>query len=134
MVGSLGLSPYVSHPEVDQVFEKMTGKVTKSMLTDLCDATNMGNFERAADVANGISAALASAKTIQVKDLLKVQRPADNAPRAYEWGYQATDVARDALGIAHDDPHGSAAFFEQLQLDPIAGMEESKARNLLRLF
>jgi hypothetical protein len=126
MVGSLGLSPYVSHPEIDQVFERVTGKITESMLTDLCDATNMGNFERAAEVANSVSAALASATTIQVRDLLKVRRPADNAPRAYEWGYQATDVARDALGIAHDDPHGAAAFFERFQLDPTAGIEESK--------
>jgi hypothetical protein len=127
MVGSLGLSPYVSHPEIDQVFERVTGKITESMLTDLCDATNMGNFERAAEVANSVSAALASATTIQVRDLLKVRRPADNAPRAYEWGYQATDVARDALGIAHDDPHGAAAFFERFQLDPTAGIEESKS-------
>ena len=126
MVGSLGLSPYVSHPEIDQVFEKVTGKITKSMLTDLCDATNVGNFERAADVANGISAALASAGTVQVKKLLEVQRPTDKTPRAYEWGYQATDVARSALGIPHEDPHGSAAFFERLQLDPSAGMEEGK--------
>jgi hypothetical protein len=126
MVGSLGLSPYVSHPEVDQVFEKVTGKITESMLTDLCDATNKGNFERAADVASGVSAALASAKTIQVKKLLEGKRPLDSAPRAYEWGYQATDVARSALGIAHDDPHGSASFFERLQLDPSALMEEAK--------
>jgi len=126
MVGSLGLSPYVSHPEIDRVFERVVGKITESMLTDLCDATNMGNFEQAAGVANGVSTALASAKTIQVKELLKKQRPVDSTPRAYEWGYQATDVARSALGIAHDDPRGSAAFFERFQFDPSAGMEEGK--------
>ena len=126
MVGALGISPYLSHPDVDQVFEKVTGKITETMLTDLCDATNMGSFERAADAANGISAALTVAKDIPVKKLLEAQRPTDNASRAYEWGYQATDVARSALGIAHDDPRGSAAFFDRLHFDPSAGIEESK--------
>ena len=118
---------------MDQVFEKVAGKITKSMLTDLCDATNMGNFERTADVANTVSAALATARTIQVKELLKVRRPVDSAPRAYEWGYQATDVARSALGIAHDDPRGSEAFFDRFQLDPGAGMVEGKGSEVAAL-
>jgi hypothetical protein len=126
MVGSLGLSPYVDHPEIDQVLEKTAGEVTETMLTDLCDATNMGNIERAADVAKRMSASLAGAKEIQAKKLLDAQKPADSKPRAYEWGYQATDVARSALGIADDDPSGSAAFFEGLRLDPTTGMEEGK--------
>ena len=118
---------------MDQVFEKVAGKITESMLTDLCDATNMGNFERTADVANTVSAALATARTIQVKELLKVRRPVDSAPRAYEWGYQATDVARSALGIAHDDPRGSEAFFDRFQLDPGAGMVEGKGSEVAAL-
>jgi hypothetical protein len=126
MVGALGISPYLSHPGVDEVLEKVTGRISETMLTDLCDATNMGNFERAADAAHGISTALTSAKDIAVNELSEAQRPTDNAPRAYEWGYQATDVARSALGIAHDDPRGSTAFFERLEFDPSAGIEEGK--------
>jgi hypothetical protein len=44
-------------------------------------------------------------------------------PDAYEWGYRATDAARAALGIAHDDPSGSKAFFERVQFDPNFGIE-----------
>ncbi len=127
MVGALGISPYLSHPDLDGVFEKIAGKISDSMLTDLCDATNMGNIERAADAADGISAALSSAKDIPAKELLEARRPADNAPRAYEWGYRATDVARSALGIAHDDPRGSLAFFDRLQFDPSAGIDDGKS-------
>lgn len=126
MVGALGISPYLSHPDVDEVLEKVTGKISETMLADLCDATNMGNLERAADAANGISASLAVAEDIAVNGLLAAQRPSDNAPRAYEWGYRATDVARSALGIAHNDPRGSIAFFEKLDFDPSAGIEEGK--------
>jgi hypothetical protein len=125
MIGSLGLSPYISHPEVDAAFDKVVGKITDSMLTDLCEATNMKNIDRAADVTNSISDVLAQAKPIQVRELLKVAKPPDNSPRAYDWGYNATDAARSALGIAHDDPSGSSAFFDRLKLDPSAGVEEA---------
>jgi hypothetical protein len=125
MIGSLGLSPYVSHPEVDAAFDKVVGKITDSMLTDLCEATNIKNIDKAADVTNGISDVLAQAKPIQVRELLKVAKPPDNSPRAYEWGYNATDAARSALGIAHDDPSGSSAFFDRLKFDPTVGAEET---------
>jgi hypothetical protein len=133
MIGSMGLSPYVNHPEVDGILESVAAKITESMLSDLCEATNIGNLDRAADVANGISNVLARAKPIQVQELVKVQRPSDNVPRAYEWGYQATDAARSALGIAHDDPSGSAAFFDRLKLDPSAEMEEDSEGTAISL-
>jgi len=126
MVGSLGVSPYLVHPEIDRVIEKTMGEITETMLTDLCDATNMGNFEQGADFAKQMSASLSDAKEIHAEKLLQSKKPLDSKPRAYEWGYQATDVARSALGIAHDDPSGSTAFFERLQLDPAAGIDEGK--------
>ena len=123
LIGSLGLSPYISHPEIDDAIAKIADKISNSMLTDLCDATNIGNFNRAAELTEGISQALAQAKPVRLHDLLKAPKPFDAAPRAYEWGYRATDAARSALGIAHDDPKGSTAFFERLQFDPSIGIE-----------
>jgi hypothetical protein len=131
LIGSLGSSPYLSHPEIDNVMEEIGGKISNSMLIDLCDATNVGNFNRAAKLADVISQALAEAKPARLDDLLKASKPADTSPRAYEWGYHATDAARSALGIAHDDPAGSAAFFERLQFDPSFGIEvSSEAANI----
>src|SRR5262249_10841594 len=118
LIGSLGLSPYVSYPEIDNALDEIAGKISNSMLIDLCDATNIANFNRAAQVTDSISRALAQSKLVHLHDLLEVPKPSDTTARAYEWGYRATESARAALGIAHDDPSGSKAFFERLQFDP----------------
>lgn len=123
LVGSMGLSPYVSHPDIDEVLEKIGGKISDSMLRDLCEATNIGSFYRAAELTEGIWQALAQSDPVHLRELLKVQRPVDATTKAYEWGYRATDAARSALGIAHDDPLGSKEFFERLQFDPNFGIE-----------
>ena len=123
LLGSMGLSPYVSHPELDEALDRIAGRISKTMLTDLCEATSIGNFGRAAELTDGISQALSQAKPIQLHDLLKAQRPFDTTRRAYEWGYRATDAARSALGIAHDDPSGAKAFFERLKFDPNTGIQ-----------
>lgn len=117
MIGSMGLSPYVSHPEIDAAFDKLIGKISEPMFTDLCEAANMKNIDRAADVTKDISNALSQTKPIDAHDLLKIAKPRDDSPRAYEWGYTATDVARSALGIPHDDPLGSAKFFKRLNFE-----------------
>src|SRR5262249_554208 len=45
LVGSIGLSPYVSHPAIDAALEKIAGKISDSMLMDLCEAANIGSFD-----------------------------------------------------------------------------------------
>jgi hypothetical protein len=123
LIGSLGLSPYVSYPEIDDVLNDIAGKISNSMLTDLCEATSIANFNRAAQITDSISRALALSTPVHLHDLLEVPKPSDTTARAYEWGYRATEYARTALGIAHDDPLGSRAFFERLQFDPNLGIE-----------
>jgi hypothetical protein len=131
LIGSMGLSPYVSHPEVDQVLDKISGKIPETMLTDLCEAVNTGNLDLAAGFTDEISQVLARAKPANMHDLLKAQRPIDTTPRAYEWGYSATDAARSTLGIAHDDPSGASAFFEKINFDPNAEIEDgAEAANM----
>src|SRR5262249_50669183 len=90
----------------------------ETMLKDLCEATNIGNFDRVASITEQVSRALSRTKPVSMQELLKVQKPADVTQAAYEWGYHAADVARAALGIQHEDPAGSIAFFEKLKLDP----------------
>jgi hypothetical protein len=124
MIGSMGLSPYVAHPELDKVLQGIADKISPSMLEDLCEATHLGSFDRAANLANRVSQVLSETKPIHAPDLFKAQRPLDFSPRAYEWGYKASDTARSALGIPHDDPRGSAVFFDRLSLDPNAGIED----------
>ena len=123
LIGSLGLSPYVDHPEIDKAMENISERISERMLADLCEATNIGSFNRTAEIAGTISQVLANAKKVEIGLLLKAHKPDDASTRAFEWGYHATDVARDALGIKHDDPSGAATFFERFQLDPTAGMD-----------
>jgi hypothetical protein len=131
LIGSLGASPYIEHPEIDAELEEIADKISVSMLTDLCQATNVGNFNRCAEFTEGISQALAKATSAQIDDLLEVPKPADKTARAYEWGYRATDAARAALGIADDDPSGANAFFELLNLDPTIGIQSETANSSL---
>jgi hypothetical protein len=118
LIGSMGLSPYVDHPEIDKELENIATKISESMLSDLCEATTIENFNRFAEITNGISDVLAQAKTMDVRKLLAAKKPFDSSERAYEWGYRSADAARNALGIAHDDPSCSAAFFDKLKIDP----------------
>jgi hypothetical protein len=131
LVGSLGLSPYTAHPEIEASLDKVAQQISDTMLADLCDAASMNNFARAAALADAISRVLAETKPIRVSDLLKEERPLDSTRKAYEWGYQATEAARNAFGIANDDPSGSKVFFERLGIDPTASiLGESDAANI----
>lgn len=123
LIGSMGLSPYISHPDIDVAMEGIASKISETMLADLCQATNLGTFNRAVDLTDNISKALALAKTVDMKELLAARKPPDTTARAYEWGYRATATARDAFKIAHDDPSGATAFFEKLHIDPTTGIE-----------
>jgi hypothetical protein len=110
----MGLSPYVEHPEIDKGLEIVGAQISDSMMVDLCEATNVGSFERAADATSVMSAAMERSEPLKLESLLKVRKPVDAERQAYEWGYSASDAARDSFGIAHDDPNGSNAFFERI--------------------
>jgi hypothetical protein len=114
LVGSLGLSPYVDHPDIDKGLEVVGSRISESMLVDLCEAANIGSFQRAADATSILSTEIEKSQPLRVEQLLKTGKPADGSRPAYEWGYSAGDVARRAFGIANDDPIGSATFFEKI--------------------
>jgi hypothetical protein len=114
----MGLSPYVAHPEIDTALEGISENIPNSVLLDLCDATTLTNFTRAAEFTERISEALDKSSNIEIGPILKAKRPDDNVRQAYEWGYHAASKARDALGIAHDNPQGRTEFFDKLGFDP----------------
>ena len=120
LIGSLGLSPYEQHREIDGALEALSSKMSDTMLTDLCDAANPSSFSSVVKLTDRISQALVKADVVDLRDLLQAPNPANVFAKAYEWGYRATDAARRAFGISHDDPEGSNAFFDRLRLDPDA--------------
>jgi hypothetical protein len=122
LVGSLGLSPYVSREKLDSSLEDIAEKISVSMLADLCDAANIKNFSRAVELTDNIAQQLEKVTPSHLRKLLAAVKPVDNRPEAYEWGYQAVDAARSALRISNDDPAGAMAFFDQMQIDPKSGL------------
>jgi len=46
LIGSMGLSPYAEHHNLDKALEKIAEKISDSMLTDLCEATSAVNSPR----------------------------------------------------------------------------------------
>jgi hypothetical protein len=130
LIGSMGLSPYADHPEIDATLEEIAGEITESMLSDLCEATSAMNLNGVANLTTGVSKVLAKAQSVHVHDLLKAEKPVDATHKAYEWGYRAADAAREALNIKHDDPSGSSAFFDKLTIDPSVDIGVDPANSL----
>jgi hypothetical protein len=118
LIGSMGLSPYVEHPAIDEALDGIANEVTGSVLTDLCDAATLSSFARAAEFTKRISEALDKSSSIELEPVLKIKQPEDNVRQAYEWGYNAASQVRSALGIPHDRPDGRLEFFRELGFDP----------------
>jgi hypothetical protein len=118
LIGSMGVSPYIEHLEIDDALEGISGTVSRSVLVDLCEATTLANFKNAAAFAGRISEALDKSSSFDVDALTRIARPKDNVRPAFEWGYNAAALARKSLGISDDDPEGRKHFFRKLGFDP----------------
>jgi len=123
LIGSMGLSPYVEHAEVDRALDSISDAITPSVLVDLCEATTFSSFKNAAEFTGRISEALEKSSSIELDSFLKIQKPVDNVRQAYEWGYNAAAQARQALGISQDNPDGRIDFFKKLGFDPKAAQD-----------
>lgn len=118
LLGSMGLSPYVEHPDIDVALEAVSDTLTETALVDLCEATTLGNFKNAAEFAGRISEALDKSDSFDVAVLTRLAKPKDNVRAAHEWGYSAAAQVRSALGISPDDPAGRKDYFKKLGFDP----------------
>ncbi|MBN8979436.1 MAG: hypothetical protein J0I08_23505 [Rhizobiales bacterium] len=123
LMGAMGLSPYVEHPEIDGAIDKISGLLTDDELTDLCEAATIGGFSYAAEFSGRIAESLRQSPSIKMNAILGLERPLDNVRHAYEWGYNSASRARQALGIKSDDPSGRKSFFDKLGFDPLASSD-----------
>lgn len=123
LIGAMGLSPYVEHPEIDQALDGISDAITAPVLEDLCEATTLSSFRRAAEFTGRISELLAKSPSIEVEPLLRIARPRDTMRQAFDWGYSAASQARRAFGISDEDPNGRSEFFKKLGIDPQASSD-----------
>jgi hypothetical protein len=120
LIGSMGLSPYIEHPEIDQALNSVSDLITPSVLEDLCEASTLSNFKRTAEFTGRISEVLTKTAAVDVEPFIKISKPEDTMRQAYDWGYAAAAQARKAFGISDDNPDGRVEFFRKLGIDPKA--------------
>lgn len=112
LVGSLGLSPYDEHPQIDRVLEEISGRLSDSVLSDLCQASPPKKFESLAAVTSELVQALPNTQPINLSKLIDVPPPRDGKPEAWKWGKEAAAVVRERLGISSKDPKGGSAILD----------------------
>src|SRR5262249_35581855 len=118
LIGSLGLSPYDEHPDIDKLLDSLSDKLNARVLADLFQASDMANLVRASTLAEQFSSALPSASEISIAPLSDIDVPDDHWSQAWRRGVEATTRVRTAFGIANFDPKGGSQFFEKLAFDP----------------
>jgi hypothetical protein len=118
LLGAMGLSPYIEHPEIDQALDGISDDLAPHVLEDLCEATRLASFKRAAEFTGRISEALAKSSAIVAEPFFTIEAPKDNMRQAYDWGYEAASQVRKSFGISDDDPSGRVEFFQKLGIDP----------------
>lgn len=118
LIGSMGLSPYVEHPEIDKALDRVSDHLSEAAMRDLCEAATVASIRRAAEFAANISEALSKSDDLKLQPLFKTSVPPDAVLKAHEWGYIAASKARNLFGIPHDNPNGRTEFFQKLGFDP----------------
>jgi hypothetical protein len=118
LIGSLGLSPYEEHPEIDRIIDLLTAQTPVSVVSDLFEASEDSNLPSLAKLTQQVWEALAKAPEINIGPLAEIDLP--DVPGAAPWqlGKQAARKVRTSLGIGSTDPWGGHAFFDKLRIDP----------------
>jgi hypothetical protein len=117
LMGSLGLSPYEEHPDLEALLDRLTAELPSSLVRDLCEALDAATLLRAAPTAARVWEAVAHAPQLDISRLSACP-PDATTDRAAMWGLEAAWRARKAIGVSRADPAGGDEFFKALGLSP----------------
>lgn len=120
LIGALGLSPYDENPEIEAILDQLSKNLPRTMLHDLCQASDAARFSKMAGLAQAAFEAAAKSQEVSLEALSEIDFPADSSPAAFRWGLEAVKRVREHFGIGARDPMGGDAFFEYLKIDPVA--------------
>jgi hypothetical protein len=121
LIGSLGLSPYEDHPEIDDVLDKLCNRLDRTIVKDLCNTADETTFSALAELTIGVAETLEEgAQEAKLGDLLAVPLPPDQHPLAWQWGREAAHQVRREFRISNADPQGGERFLAALDLVSIA--------------
>jgi hypothetical protein len=117
-MGALGLSPYESHPKVEEILDQASEVLTPKQLLELCQTSTLEDFATAAQLAVNVQGALRRTPEIDLSQLIGIPRPADAvAVPAYRTGYEAAKKLRSQFQIGPRDVDGARKIFEALHID-----------------
>lgn len=118
LIGALGLSPYDSHPKIEQALDVTSKILSSQQLRDMCMTSTADDVLNSAYVASIIHKALETAPEIDLDVFARVKPPIDNvqAP-AYRAGYVAARELRKMFGIKEQDVTGANKVFGELGID-----------------
>jgi hypothetical protein len=117
-MGALGLSPYESHPKVEEILDQASDVLTPKQLLELCQTSTLEHFATAAQVAVDVQGALRRMPEIDLSQLILIPRPADIVTiPAYRNGYEAAKKLRSQFQIGSKDVDGARKIFEALHID-----------------
>ncbi len=127
LIGSLGLSPYEEHKDIDRIIDLLADRTPASILADLFEVSDDSNLPSMARLAEKVCELLPKSREINIEALAKIEVPI-RGPQPWQWGKEAARKARTYFGITAQDQHGGDAFFEKLAIDPtsidLSGLEE----------
>jgi hypothetical protein len=126
LIGSLGLSPYENHPQIDATLDDLIDKLNLSVIQDLCDTSDERTFLPLADITKRISAVVDQAPEADITELLNVPLPTDSHRHAWRWGREAVARVRTHFKISNADPQGGARFLAALGLGSVLGIDEER--------
>ena len=118
LVGALGLSPYDSHPKVEQALDLASKMLSSQQLLDMCMTSTADDVLNSAYVASKVHKALETAPEIDLSVFARVKPPADNvqAP-AYRAGYVAARELRRIFGVKEEDVTGANRVLGELGMN-----------------
>jgi hypothetical protein len=119
LIGSLGLSPYDEHPDIDQLLDGLSDRLDNSILVDLFQAADLTNLSRASVLTEKIYNALPGATEVSIAPLTELDIPEDRSAQAWRRGVEATNEVRTCFGISPLDPQGGTEFFQKLGLNVV---------------
>jgi hypothetical protein len=126
LIGSLGLSPYEEHPNIDAILDKLLERLNRAIVKDLCNTADAKTFPSLAELTIGISEILDQAPEAKLSDLLTIDLPPDQQPRAWQWGREIAHHVRRGFHISNADPQGGQRFLARLGLDSLMPVGEER--------
>ena len=118
LIGALGLSPYDTHPGIEQALDMASEILSAKQIEDLCLTSTPDNIVKSTYVAAFIQTSMATKSNVAINMLPSIELPRDRVDGpAWNVGARTAQRLRTAFHLKDDDLIGSSKVFDQIGLD-----------------